>query len=88
MVIHEEIGAGGSRLVIRDVGEAGGEMELKFTARRRTMRRDEMVTLFEQAWNAYDRHFYDPFFHGVDWKRVKGKKIPKKTEAPISERNG
>ena len=29
--------------------------------------------LFDEVWSTVDQNFYDPYFHGVDWKAVREK---------------
>lgn len=41
-----------------------------FTARYEVDSRTERAVVFDEAWAALDEGFYDPTFHGVDWKAV------------------
>jgi tricorn protease len=50
-------------------GEAGDPVP--FTARYEVDLRREREVVFDEAWAALDEHFYDPDFHGVDWKAVR-----------------
>ncbi|MFD2569496.1 S41 family peptidase [Spirosoma soli] len=44
------------------------EMDVDFSA--------EKVQVFRQAWDVQNKGFYDPAFHGVDWKAVKAEYEP------------
>jgi Tol biopolymer transport system component/C-terminal processing protease CtpA/Prc len=62
-----------SDLVVRPLDRSDQPTELRFEARRQLTRRDEMQEILLQAWGLYARSFYDPYFHGADWNRVRQK---------------
>ena len=43
--------------------DISGEMVVRFDAERQVV--------FDQAWSTLDRSFYDPAFHGQDWKALR-----------------
>lgn len=63
-------------LVVRDLRNRDAFESVTIRAERRVTLRSEMLALFLQAWGIYDRNFYDPFFHGVDWNKVREKYAP------------
>ena len=55
----------------------GGSAEkISFTAEWERDVRAERKAAFTQFWNAYNRSFYDPNFHGRDWVAVRGRYEP------------
>ena len=44
------------------------EMDVDFAA--------EKHVVFEEAWNTLNRRFYDPAFHGKDWKAIRARFAP------------
>lgn len=46
---------------------------LDVRATRPVSRREEMLGVFLQVWTSYAGHYYDPFFHGVDWTAMREK---------------
>lgn len=36
----------------------------------------ERVQVFEEGWKTLDMYFYDPLFHGVDWRAMREKYLP------------
>jgi tricorn protease len=49
---------------------------IPFQARLRIHRDEQFAEIFEQSWRALYENFYDPNFHGVDWKAVREKYRP------------
>jgi tricorn protease len=47
-----------------------------FQARMTIKRDDDFVEIFEQSWRFLNEHFYDPNFHGTDWKAIREKYRP------------
>lgn len=62
-----------SDLIVRNVARSEHSTEVRFEATRKLSRQDEMLEIMLQAWGLYARSFYDPFFHGVDWNKVRQK---------------
>ncbi len=55
-------------------GKAGDPVP--FTARYEVDRAAELDEVFNEAWRALNEWFYDPNFHGVDWKAQREKYRP------------
>jgi tricorn protease len=55
------------------VADAG---RIHFTAKLTIRRDEEFNEMFEQSWRALDEEFYDPAFHGSNWKEVREKYRP------------
>jgi hypothetical protein len=49
------------------------KMLLDIKATRPVSRREEMLGVFLQVWASYAGHYYDPFYHGVDWTSMREK---------------
>jgi len=49
---------------------------IPFKARMTIDHRAERLQMFDEAWGALNDNFYDPNFHGVDWKAMKRKYRP------------
>jgi tricorn protease len=47
-----------------------------FEARMTIKRDDDFAEIFQQSWRFLNEHFYDPNFHGTDWKAVRAKYRP------------
>lgn len=60
------------------VGALGGPPAEKivFVAEWERDVRAERKAAFTQFWNAYNRAFYDPNFHGRDWAAIRGRYAP------------
>ncbi len=54
---------------------------IPFSARYEIDSRAERGAVFDEAWRALDRFFYDPGFHGVDWPAQREKYRPWALEA-------
>lgn len=63
-------------LVVRDMRNRNALTSVTISAERQVTLRDEMLGLFLQAWGIYNKNFYDPFFHGVDWNKAREKYAP------------
>jgi Tol biopolymer transport system component len=57
--------------------EVSAEMVVRFEA--------EKLVVFDQAWSTLDRFFYDPKFHGRDWKALRGEFLPYVAGAQTSD---
>jgi tricorn protease len=68
--------AGGVPEALRFVAPVADAGHINFTAKL-TIRRDaEFSEMFEQSWRALDQEFYDPTFHGSNWKSIREKYRP------------
>ncbi len=67
------------------VGNAGKATVYPFSVRIREERRSLMQAVLEQAWRVLDRLFYDPGFHGHDWRGSLEKWRPIALEASTPE---
>ena len=53
-----------------------GPTTVSFTAKM-TIRQEELfLEMFDQSWRALNESFYDPHFHGANWKQVRAKYRP------------
>ncbi len=66
---------GGSHLEVVEL-KGPGRLALEVRASRAVPRREEMLSLFSQAWGAYYGAYYDPFFHGVEMIPLREKYRP------------
>jgi tricorn protease len=67
---------GSGQIHMVSVGGAGTAPVVPFKAKMTIRRDEEFVEMFEQSWRALRDNFYDPTFHGVDWKAVHAKYRP------------
>ena len=59
------------------VAPAGGEPRtIRFRARYRYSRSALQMAAFDEAWQILNERFYDPNFHGADWKALHAKYRP------------
>ncbi len=72
---------GREQLWVRDAAKTAVKLQVKYSIEKPWSRRDDMTSLFLQTWNAYDRNYYDPFFHGVDWTAAREKYRPFASDA-------
>lgn len=49
---------------------------IPFYARQESNLKQERLDIFEEAWSAIEKDFYDPKFHGVNWLKTKEKYLP------------
>ena len=54
-------------------GESGKATAMPHSARMQINHLEERSQIFEEAWSALDEGFYDPDFHGKDWRGLKRK---------------
>ncbi len=75
MVVAEiERGQGTENQVLAIVDSRSQQrLALDLRASRPVTRREEMLGVFLQVWSAYAGHYYDPFYHGVDWTAMREK---------------
>jgi tricorn protease len=74
--IYFRDGAGNLRAVM--IGGPGviGPTTVAFTAKL-TIRQEELfLEMFDQSWRALHENFYDPNFHGADWKAIRARYRP------------
>jgi len=50
--------------------ESGKQESLAFSARMELDHRTERGEVFDEAWRLLNRRYYDPDFHGADWKAL------------------
>jgi tricorn protease len=74
VVVEVERGQGADNqlLAILDT-KSTQKLLLEIRATRAVSRREEMLAVFLQVWTSYAGHYYDPFFHGVDWTGMREK---------------
>ncbi len=88
MIAHEEVrtmrmrsAEPGERVVVRDAKDPKTRVEVNFSLEKPYSRREEMLAVLTQVWNAYNTAYYDPFFHGIDWTAMRDKYAPLAAEA-------
>lgn len=50
--------------------------KVPFAAKMTVKRDEEFAEMFAQCWRALSDNFYDPVYHGADWKAVREKFLP------------
>jgi tricorn protease len=65
-----------TKLRVFDAGKVDASVEIQFEVEAEIGLREENLALFQQVWGIYNRHYYDPFFHGVDWGAMRAKYAP------------
>jgi tricorn protease len=73
-MIYFRDGSGNIRTISATLG--GGPSIIGFSARMSVRRDEEFAEMFEQAWRALRENFYDPNFHGANWRAVRDKYRP------------
>lgn len=76
-----QLGPGGQKLYVLASGKLytipldkpGSPTAIGFNATYTVNLREEESALFDEIWWTMDRFYYDPKFHGVDWKAIKKK---------------
>lgn len=58
------------------------KFEALFTVSRKALR----TQVFQEAWRELERNFYDPHFHGYDWRAI-GQRYAKLAEAAFADRD-
>ncbi|MCC5943501.1 MAG: PD40 domain-containing protein [Bernardetiaceae bacterium] len=62
---------------LASIPTSGGAPEsINFAARMEIDYETEQEQIFEETWRALDQQFYDPKFHGQDWKKLRNKYKP------------
>src|SRR5262249_31909666 len=51
-------------------------LKINFTAQMIIRRDEEYLEIFDQCWRSLDENFYDPRYHGANWKAVKARYRP------------
>jgi len=67
---------GKGALHIASVGTPSTTLQIPFKARMAIDRNQEYAEMFEQSWRALNDSFYDPGFHGADWKAIRERYRP------------
>jgi tricorn protease len=57
-------------------GSGGSRPSLPFRIKMRIRTEDLYLEMFDQTWRYLAEHFYDPSFHGRDWKAIREKYRP------------
>jgi Tol biopolymer transport system component/C-terminal processing protease CtpA/Prc len=70
-----------ARLVVRDVSDPAGMLELSLRARLRQTPAEFNRYLFDVVWGTYRREYYDPFLHGAPWEALREKYLPIVTQS-------
>jgi len=71
-----------SKGAIRSVGTKDGKTKShNFKARMVIDHKAERLQKFDEAWQTLNHHFYDPHFHGCDWKAMWRKYRPLAAQA-------
>jgi tricorn protease len=73
-LIYFTDGEGQLRMVT--VGGSGGVVTVPFQAKMTIRLDEELAVMFEQCWRGLFEQFYDPSFHGANWKAVRQKYRP------------
>lgn len=57
-------------------GPASEPLRIAFAAKLSIRQEEEFAEMFAQSWRALSDSFYDPAYHGTDWKAVRAKYQP------------
>jgi tricorn protease len=57
-------------------GPSDAAATIPFQAKVVISREEEFAEVFKQSWRALNENFYDPAFHGADWKTIRDKYRP------------
>jgi Tol biopolymer transport system component/C-terminal processing protease CtpA/Prc len=66
----------GGRIQIAQLDQARPPRQLAVVAEMDTDFAREKMEIFEQGWEFMNRHFYDPEFHGADWRALRAEFAP------------
>jgi tricorn protease len=67
---------GKGRIHMASASSASLGGEVKFEAKLTVRRDEEFAEVFEQSWRLLNENFYDPTFHGANWRAVREKYRP------------
>ena len=70
------ISTGGGLPGFAGLSGASSAQLINFTAKMTIKRDEQFAEMFDQSWRALHEHFYDPNFHGANWKAVRDKYRP------------
>lgn len=71
--IYFRDGTGNLRAVMIGGPTVIGPNIVNFTAKMTIKQEDVFREMFDQSWRALNENFYDPNFHGADWKAIRAK---------------
>ncbi len=71
--IYFRDGTGNLRAVMVGGPAVIGPNIVPFNAKMTIRQEDLFQEMFDQSWRALNENFYDPNFHGADWKRIRTK---------------
>jgi tricorn protease len=60
-------------------------LKVPFQAQLTIQRDEEYLEIFDQCWRSLNENFYDPRYHGADWKAVKEKYRPLVKHVAVEE---
>src|SRR5262249_10965457 len=67
---------GKGRIHMASASSASLGGEVKFEAKLTVRRDEEFAEVFDQSWRLLNENFYDPTFHGANWRAVREKYRP------------
>ncbi len=76
-------GEGQIRMASATLG--GGAAVVPFEAKLTVRRDEEFTEVFEQSWRLLNENFYDPLFHGANWRAVRDRYRPLVKHVALSE---
>lgn len=67
---------GGGHLRMLSLKLKSGAVKVPFEARMTIDREKDYLEIFDQSWREMHENFYDPKYHGVDWKAIRARYRP------------